>query len=322
MKRLLLCALLATGCGTSLVVQPFREVACATATPPVAIEGPAGPSLRLLAVGDTGEGPDERGSHLATTIAAMRKVEGADAMLLLGDNIYRCGAKSTSDPEWQRVIAPLFAVGVPIYPVLGNHDWGRREQVGCTFSNPAAQIQKTGTAGFELWRFPAPTYIVQTEIAELVMFDSSPIAENWPDEIGKALCPLRAALAAPKTKPWRIVVAHHPLYSCGEHGNDRATQNMRDALQTLLVESKVDLYVAGHDHDLELATAPVASPVFLVSGSGSKIRRRGARCAEGENFRIVGGFAVLDMTANDLTIRVHCNGTEAPCMERRLTPTR
>ena len=319
MKRLLIVlSLLAGGCSTSVLVQPFREVACTSETAPVTIAGPSGSSLRLLAVGDAGEGPEERGSHLATTIAEMRRIEGADAMLLLGDNIYRCGAKNSSDPAWQRVIAPLFTVGVPIYPVLGNHDWGRKEQVGCTFSNPAAQIEKTGTAGFELWRFPARSYIVQTEVAELILFDSTPIAHQWPEEVEQAFCPLRAALAAPKTRPWRIVVGHHPLYSCGDHGNEQSTLNMRDALQTLLVQSEVDLYVSGHDHDLELAPAPVESPVFLVSGSASKTRRRGA-CEESQNFRIAGGFAVLDLTADDLTIRMHCNGTAAPCMERRLT---
>jgi tartrate-resistant acid phosphatase type 5 len=299
MKRALAMLLLTAACATT----PPAAILQSGCAPPPIIDVPAGAMLRLLAVGDAGEGPEERGSHLATTIAAMRAVEDVDAMLLLGDNVYRCGVRGVDDPAWERVIEPLFEVGVPIYPVLGNHDWG---EVGCRASDPMAQIRKSGTPGFDLWRFPAPAYVVRTGVAEIVFFDSTTID----------VCPLRAALATPKTTRWRIVVAHHPLYSCGEHGNDRHTLRLREAVQPLLVESGVDLYVAGHDHDLELPQAPLASPAFLVSGSGSKIRRRGARCAEGGNFRIAGGFAVVDVREEELAIRVHCNGERAPCMER------
>jgi hypothetical protein len=235
-------------------------------------------------------------------------------MLLLGDNVYRCGVESTSDSHWERVIAPPFAVGVSIYPVLGNHDWGGKSEIGCGISNPMAQVQKTGASGFDLWRFPARTYIVQTDVAELILFDSSPIAYGWEDELENALCPLRAALAQPKSKPWRIVAAHHPIYSCGEHGNDASTLRLRALLQPLLEESDVDLYVAGHDHDLELvADAPIHRPMLLVSGSASKIRRRGA-CRESASFKVQGGFAVIDVDAEDLEVNVYCNGKTTPCI--------
>jgi predicted MPP superfamily phosphohydrolase len=283
---------------------------------PPTIGGPAGASLRLIAAGDGGEGPEERGSHLAQTIAAMRKIEDADAILLLGDNIYRCGVESMSDPNWQRVIAPLFAVGVPIYPVLGNHDWGSKSEIGCRISNPLAQVQKTGAPAFDLWRFPARSYIVQTDVAELIFFDSSPIASGWDDELANALCPLRAALAQPKSKPWRIVIAHHPIYSCGAHGDDESTRNLRARLLPMFVEAEVDLYVAGHDHDLELvADAPAGTPMLLVSGAASKIRRTGA-CNESASFKLEGGFAVIDVSSKDLEVNVYCNGSATPCMAR------
>lgn len=281
--------------------------------PPI-IDGPAGASLQILAAGDGGE----RNKQLETTIAALRRIDGADAMLLLGDNIYGCGARTIDDAKWQSVIAPLFAVGVPIYPVLGNHDWGFRAQPGCLFSQPDTEIRKSGTPGFELWRFPARTYIVNTEVAEIILFDSSPIAYDLSDEIAGALCPLRAALAAPKTKPWRIVAAHHPIVSCGDHGNDASTRNLRETLQTLLAESGVDLYVAGHDHNLELREEGDGKPLYLVSGSASRTRSS-ANCAQSSTFKVVGGFALLDISADALKVSVHCNGATAPCMERSVT---
>lgn len=301
-----------SGCTTSLAPTESRAaIACTGVLPPI-IEGPTGASLQIVAAGDGGE----RNAQLATTIAAMQRVNGADAMLLLGDNIYGCGARSITDAKWQSVIAPLFAVGVPIFPVLGNHDWGSKAQPGCLFSQPDAEIQKSGMPGFELWRFPARTYIVNTDVAEIILFDSSPIAYDLP-EIAGALCPLRAALAAPKTKPWHIVAAHHPIVSCGDHGNDASTTNLRQTLQTLLAESGVDLYVAGHDHNLELRNEG-SGPLYLVSGSASKTRSS-ANCAQSPTFKVVGGFALLDINADELKVSVYCNGTTAPCMERSVT---
>jgi tartrate-resistant acid phosphatase type 5 len=302
-----------SGCSSLKPAASLDPISCAGDLPPI-IQGPTGASLQILAVGDAGE----RNARLATTIAAMRQIGGADAMLLLGDNIYGCGARSTADATWQSVIAPLFAVGVPIFPVLGNHDWGSKAQPGCLFSNPDAEIQKNGEAGFELWRFPARTYIVNTDVAEFILYDSSPIAYNWPDEMAGALCPLRAALSAPKTKPWRIVAAHHPLVSCGDHGSDASTTKLRETLQTLLAESGVDLYVSGHDHNLELRKEGDRGPLFLVSGSASRIRSS-ANCAQSPTFQIVGGFALLDISADELKVSVHCNGKTAPCMERSVS---
>ena len=325
MKRLLAITFLAVAtfasCTSSTIPSPpFAEtlatVACGTPpSPPPTIEGPQKESLRLVAVGDTGL----PGQQLSETLAAMRAVGGIDATLLLGDNVYECGVRGIDDPEWTSVIAPLLTLGKPVYPVLGNHDWGSRAIGRCGFSSPMAEIAKSGEPGFEQWIFPGPNYVVNTPAAEIILFDSSPIAEGWPEDLQRSLCALRAALARPKETPWRIVVAHHPLFSCGMHGAEEETVRMRQAVETLLQESRVDLYVSGHDHDLEIRSEPPGPPVYLVSGSGSKIRKHGATCDEGLTFRIVGGFAVLDVTAETLSLRVFCNGQASPCMTKSLS---
>ena len=45
-----------------------------------------------------------------------------DAIILPGDNIYPCGVKSVDDPRWS-VLQPLIDLGLPLFPVLGNHDY-------------------------------------------------------------------------------------------------------------------------------------------------------------------------------------------------------
>ena len=72
-----------------------------------------------------------------------RMKEGQDAIYFItGDNVYPCGVKSANDPKWS-VVRPLSALGVPLYPVLGNHDY-------C--GNPDAQIG----APLPNWNLPAP----------------------------------------------------------------------------------------------------------------------------------------------------------------------
>jgi tartrate-resistant acid phosphatase type 5 len=328
MKRVLALALLAAAllgaCTSRQAPSPksAAEIEALQCDPPptlTRIDGPQKESLRLVALGDAGLAPDEPESKLGPTLAGIRAVGETDAILLLGDNVYDCGASSLDAPEWTTVIAPLLAFGKPVYPVLGNHDWGSRAlgKRRCDLSTPMVEIEKSGTTGFEQWIFPAPNYVVDTPSAEIILFDSTPIAQNWPQEGQRSLCALRSALSQTKTKPWRIVVAHHPLYSCGEHGDQRETVRIRQAVEGLLQQSGVDLYVTGHDHDLEIRSEPAAPPVYLISGSGSKTRP--GDCKPSPTFQVVGGFAVLEVTAESLTLNVYCNGQEEPCMTRSLS---
>lgn len=320
MKRVTLAVLstlvLLMGCKSSGSMTPIDLKERTQCTSPPSLNGPDNPNLRLIAVGDAGLSPEDPESLLGPTLAGMKAIEDPDAILVLGDNVYGCGLRDANDPNWTAVIQPLFALGKPVYPVLGNHDWGSRALRGCGFSNPDAEIKKSGTPGFELWNFPAPNYVVNTEVAEIIFFDSSPIAEDWADAEQRSLCALRSALSASKTKPWRIVVAHHPLYSCGEHGAEQETVRMRDAVEDLLKDHGVDLYLSGHDHHLETRTTP-SSPLFVVSGSGSKIRTEGATCEQDKSFRIVGGFMVLDITADTLKVRAYCNDSSSTCLEEK-----
>lgn len=309
-------ALLASCASTSL---PPAEIAAASAgcgtSPPKSIDGPAKTKLRLIALGDAGV-EATRGSQVQQTLSAIKGIPDVDGILLLGDNVYECGVQGNEDPNWKNDIAPLLSLGKPVFPVLGNHDWGRRAIHDCGFSRPEAEIAKSGQPGFENWIFPDANYVIRTPVAELILYDSTPIAEALQDQLQRPLCALQTALSVERVVPWRIVVAHHPLFSCGAHGNQQETLNVRQTVEPLL--KGVDLYVAGHDHNLEVRAEQTSSPVYLVSGAGARTRPSN-NCPQGLSFKIVGGFAVLDITAEELQIRVFCTGEASPCMEKRLT---
>jgi len=67
---------------------------------------------------------------------------------------------------------------------------------------------------------------------------------------------------------WKIVVGHHPVRSNGEHGG---IDRVRDAIEDLMHDHGVALYLSGHDHDLELL-ATERGFLQVVSGAGSSTR--------------------------------------------------
>jgi 3',5'-cyclic AMP phosphodiesterase CpdA len=210
---------------------------------------PGADALRIAVVGDTGEGSD----RVAHGIAALHARLPLDAVIITGDAFYQCGPASATDPQWDRVRA-LSHVGVPLFPVLGNHDF-------CGKSVPAAQI---GATAVPHWQFPARQYVVESKIAELLMLDTTLYASGRSNAAADAV---RQTFTTKKTTIWRIVVGHHPMVSSGYHGHFPRAQHLRMlTLQPLMNRGKVDLYICGHDHHLELINS---QPRLLISGAGS-----------------------------------------------------
>ena len=48
---------------------------------------------------------------------------------------------------------------------------------------------------------------------------------------------------------WKFVVGHHPAY-CG--GGHRGSGQIRDLVMPILEEHGVDMFVMGHDHNLQV----------------------------------------------------------------------
>src|SRR5690606_13129966 len=71
---------------------------------------------------------------------------------------------------------------------------------------------------------------------------------------------------ASSTAQWKIVAMHHPVYSSGLHGS---TDRLNEFLEPVLINRKVDLVLAGHDHNYE-RTVPIEGVTYVVSGGGCK----------------------------------------------------
>jgi acid phosphatase len=220
------------------------------------------PSVSFYAIGDTGFG----GEILRANAASMERAAESRPVgfaLLLGDNFYMEGVETTGDRRWKEIFEDGFpgkALRVPFYAVLGNHD--HRGSID-------AQIEYTRKSA--RWKMPARWYTFAVPMkdgleVQFFALDTQPIHHGWMEGDDEAEW-LESELAKSKAR-WRIVFGHHPFLSHGSHGS---TPELRKRIAPLLERGKVDLVLAGHDHDLQVIRSK-AGWVQIVSGAGCSTR--------------------------------------------------
>lgn len=239
-----------------------------------------GPSNRLIEVagedilimGDTGSG-DPIQYKVGVAAAAFCASHSCDFGLLLGDNFYPKGVASPLDSQWASKLELPYALlpkSLVFYPTLGNHDYDGNWSAEVAYKSPR-------------WSMPNRYYKIVTPKAEIYCIDS----EHF-DDAQKAW--LLSGLKA-RTRQWTIVYGHRPLYSSGQHIKSPQLQKY---IQKMLLTFRVDFYLAGHDHHLELIE--IGNFVQIVSGSAGKLRALGAK-AKGQKFvRVTNGFTHMDFT--------------------------
>jgi acid phosphatase len=278
-------------------------------------------TLRFIITGDAGS----THSQLREGMLAVIKQTPIDGIILVGDNFYPCGVTSTDDPQWTKITQHFGPTNLPIYAVLGNHDYGDQQQRGgpdyWTCGHPDAQAEVAATGKIAKWEMPARNYVLHSKLADFVMIDTQPLALDFPKDYAGSLGAAGekawiAGALADMHAHWHIVIGHHTIFSSGVHGRtNNATQTRVRELLPLFRQDHVDLYICGHDHDMELMgelqRGPKSDPLFLVSGAGSgtdEIRPRRATVKEPPTiyptFPITQalGFAVLEIDATHLTV--------------------
>ena len=264
--------------------------------PPVFSLKPADQAIRVLAFGDFGTGSPAQ-VHTAKAMVEYHKLHPFDFGLTLGDNFYPRGMVSPDDPRWQTQWEQLYGpMGIKFYVTLGNHDWGSAD-------SPAAEIlysQKSPN-----WRLPAPYYTFTAGAVQFFAFDTVEANEaelEWLDsELAKS------------TAPWKVVYGHYHIYSATRGDN----KVLIDRLLPVLKKNHVDVYLNGHDHNLQ-EEKPEGGVHFFISGGG------GAGLYEFNPYdrtifkQKLNGFTVLDADSKQLKISfVGTDGKEL--YQRRLS---
>lgn len=281
----------------SLTAMPALSMSKKPAPEPEPVIVPAPNQIvRFIAIGDMGTGKDGQ-YKVSAAIKEICDARGCDFALGLGDNIYEKGVDGKNDIQFETKFEDPYAnLDMPFYMTLGNHDntWISGGD-GLNNDRGEAQVEyhyrKDRVS--DKWQMPARYYQfnapqnVDNPLVSFFSMDSTPLAGvtdadieynqfaykkrqgNWlKDSIKQS------------TSPWKIAFAHHSYRSNGRHGNAGLYDYLpghglfyKNMVKDNVCD-KVDVIIAGHDHDLQLLK-PVSScgkTYHMVSGAGAKSR--------------------------------------------------
>jgi acid phosphatase len=226
-------------------------------------------AVRFLVVGDWGTGATFQ-KRVAEQMCAKSAAEQPSFIISTGDNIYNRGVESVNDPQWKTKFEDIYscdALKLPWFAILGNHDHRGNIQAEIDYHtvNPR-------------WNMPSRYYTFRQTASDgtLVDFfalDTDPymsVATNLAFAAEQEAW-LREKLRASQAQ-WKIVIGHHMIRSHGGYGDQ---QVMIDRIKPILDEFGVDMYINGHDHDLQYIKNPADKFYCLISGGGAGERDTG-----------------------------------------------
>ena len=204
------------------------------------------PLLRLAAAGDVGH-PGAREQATARAMERAGSLRPFDALVLLGDNVYREGDPAGLDRTVFGPFAPVLDAGARLLPILGNHD--------VMDGHAEANVERLG--------MPGRWYAERLGDLLFVGLDSNDLSADQ-------LAWLEATLTD-NTAAWTIVALHHPPYSAGYQGSSLEARRL---VSPIAERHGVQLVLSGHEHDFE-RSQPIHGVTYVVSGAGSETRRTG-----------------------------------------------
>ncbi|HVZ83404.1 MAG TPA: metallophosphoesterase [Terracidiphilus sp.] len=208
-----------------------------------------------------------------------------DALFFLGDNWYGDLPDGAQSQRWIDQFEKLYPAEVfagPAYALLGNHDY---QTLPPSVNKVEAELEYARTGrGLNgkptRWTQPARWYTfdfpAHNPLMHCIVVDSNmPSADgSWqhghnftlkPEQQAEQLVWLERELQKPRTAPFLVVMGHHPVYSNGPHGDHPVLT--RD-WAPLFDKYKVDAYLAGHDHDLQVLQFEGHPTTHFLSGGG------------------------------------------------------
>ncbi len=241
--------------GSQKIVEPL--------VPQISYQGDAN-SLSFLMLGDYGEGNADQKS-VAALLEKVCQLANPSAIFGLGDNIYPKGVRSADDSQWKAKFEDIYSAACtkskPWIAVLGNHDY-----VG----NPGGEVDYARKN--KQWVMPARTYVVHYgPLLDIFAADSNVESKCAAPDCGFGELQKQATVSS---AAWKIVLAHHPLFSVGEH--KEPPNGLAEKLIPLYCAAKMDFFFVGHDHNLQhnqgkFLNSSCEINEFVVGGGGAQL---------------------------------------------------
>ncbi len=264
--------------------------------------------LRFIALGDWGVKGGGLQNEVANSMSQYALAKPMKFILTVGDNFYSSGVTSIEDSHWQRSWLDIYSLpglaNLNWYVSLGNHDYGGSVQAAIDYSSINSQ-----------WRLPRRYYKKQFRtknlVADIFFIDTSPFITSYYNNTSMP------EIAIEKTKlniqkswlrrkmnksqaDWKIVVGHHPFYS-STPARESERNDLSSSLLRLFQRQQPDLYLSGHDHDLQLIKHPELKTFQVISGGGSNARP-GVTTENHIFHEPVAGFAAFELRKENFKI--------------------
>lgn len=221
------------------------------------------------------------GYRVAESMNRMVNLANTDFLMLIGDNFYENGIQNVEDSRFQTTFENTFHSGLtnlldmPMWIQSGNHDYR---------GNVTAEILYTETQN--RWKYPKLWYKIPTKeynnfSIDIFMIDTNALKAMKSIEEDASIVQQRQtehynwleSELEKSTADYIIVSGHHTIQSVAEHGPD---QDLINNLRPLLKKYKVNFYINGHDHQLqvlsekyyenECQSGPEMNLQYIVSG--------------------------------------------------------
>ncbi|WP_121966220.1 metallophosphoesterase [Myroides sp. N17-2] len=268
-------------------------------------------SFNFLVLGDFGRVGDYYQKNVARELGNAMVVMDGEFVVSVGDNFYPNGVSSTQDYHWISSYESIYtnpSLYADWYVALGNHDYHGNVQAQIDYSNISRR-----------WNMPDRYYskvftLDNKEKALLVVIDTNPFIDSYQktgkysdldkQDTQKQLKWIEETLgqADPSIK-WKIVVGHHPMYSGGKRKTSKDTIGFEQKFSGLFDKYKVDAYICGHEHDLQIIKPKDRYTTQFLSGAASEVRLSGTM--EHTIFAAAEpGFMTFSILNNELKVQV------------------
>ncbi len=266
---------------------------------------------RVVLIGDAGV-PMESEPVLTSLTQWADRYPEKTTVLFLGDNVYPAGVEEGAVAEGEEILRKqISATTAARVFVPGNHDWGHvgtdrlLRQQAYVDASEAEFMPRDGCPGPVLRPLSAPGE-GSTRGISAILFDIDPWyfgtetvgdcpGNKTPEELAAELTEMLKA----NQGQWLLVGAHHPLRTGGPHGGltrgavadlltgmiylifgtlqdtyEDGYRAIMAPIETALASAPPTLYVAGHDHNLQVLEGGEYASLQIVSGAGATIRVR------------------------------------------------
>jgi hypothetical protein len=271
-------------------------------------------SLRFIAFGDWGRNGEYKQKEVADELAIIAKDLKISFIASLGDNFYPSGVRSVQDHNWITSFENIYtahSLQTDWYVVPGNHDYKGNVQAEIDYTN----IDRR-------WNMPARYFSKKIYISEdssqqvlLVFIDTTPLISQYyssPDHAENVKTQDTAAQRkwleqvlsenSPNIK-WKLVFAHHPLYTGGPRLQSAETKELNERLKPIFDKYGVDAFICGHEHSLQYIKPPGRTHYF-ISGAGSETTSAVLYPEIGKFAVSENGFIAFSLTKDKMIVQI------------------